>query len=27
VFAQRLGTARPVSIKRIHAAMDELDPR
>ncbi len=27
VFAQRLGTAQPVSVKRIHAAMDELDPR
>jgi ATP-dependent helicase HrpA len=27
LFAQRLGTAQPVSVKRIHAAMDDLDPR
>ncbi|MGX7679823.1 ATP-dependent RNA helicase HrpA [Jatrophihabitans sp. DSM 45814] len=27
VFAQRLGTAYPVSVKRIHTAMDNLDPR
>ncbi|MCW2524666.1 MAG: hrpA [Frankiales bacterium] len=27
LFAQRLGTAYPVSVKRIHSAMDALDPR
>jgi ATP-dependent helicase HrpA len=26
VFAQRLGTAHPVSVARIQAAMDALDP-
>ncbi|UQX90159.1 ATP-dependent RNA helicase HrpA [Jatrophihabitans telluris] len=27
LFAQQLGTSGPVSVKRIHAAMDRLDPR